>query len=204
MHHGRELMECFAMKGWGDTQDQQVQKRISTNSWTWDPQSDTPGNKPVHLQQHCQCQKHRCREGEDDTAPSALCSALNLPPRRAKCSIPLNLQSASSTLHLIQALSIPNSVCLLWIFNILLHKIYRIRDFLTLKHLNFIFLNQRHSLKSTLCELTPVRKNGHQVWKQSTNLVLLDSLVSFSSQLTRETLQNRFIQKRMFSITNIP
>lgn len=79
MHHKRELMECFAIKGWGDRQDQQVQKRISTNSWTWDPQSHTAGNKHVHPLQHSQRKEHGCRQGEDDISSAALCSALNLP-----------------------------------------------------------------------------------------------------------------------------
>lgn len=82
--------------------------------------------------------------------------------------------------------------------------IYRDSNFLTLKHLNFAFKNQRLILKLTLCELTPVRKYCNQVWKQRTNPVLLDSLASCSSQLTRETLQNRLAQKTTFSNTNFP
>lgn len=117
-HHWRELMECFAVKGWGDRQDQQAQKGISTNSWTWDPQSDTPGKKHVHPLQHSQREEHRCREGEDNTSAAALCSALNLPQAKSKCSTTLNLQDVSTTL---QASSIQSSAGSL--FNILFKKI---------------------------------------------------------------------------------
>lgn len=65
-----------------------------------------------------------------------------------------------------------------------------------LKHLHFIFKNQRRILQVQSGKTA-------QVWKQSTNLVLLHSLASKRSQLTRETLQNRHAQKRTFSITNI-
>lgn len=109
-------------------------------------------------------------------------------------------------LFLIQAPRVQNSTCSLSNYTKLspLHSktVTHDSNFLPLKHLNFLF--KIKDISYDAWKLTSTRKKCQQMWKQSPYLLLLDSLTSSSSQLTREICQDKLVRRRKFFIANIP